>query len=84
MFYRPQSEFARSSEEFVKEFRRRTDKKINVIDIDTKDGSYQAHIYGVMDHPAFVAVQDDGTLLQAWSGKPLPLINELSAYAEEA
>lgn len=83
MFYRPKSEFARAAEEYIHEFRRRTDRKIDTIDVDSKEGTYQAQLYGIVDYPAFIAVSDSGQMLQAWSGKPLPLINELSAYAEE-
>lgn len=84
MLYRPKSEFARGAEEFVREFKRRTAKNIETLDIDSKEGVHMSQLYGVMDHPTFIAVSDNGTLLQAWSGKPLPLINELSAYATES
>lgn len=82
MFYRPNSEFARSAEEFVREFERRTAKTIEKINIDSPEGISKAKLYGVMDHPTFVATSNDGQYLKAWSGKPLPLINEVSAYAE--
>lgn len=82
MLYRPKSEFARGAEEFVREFERRTAKSIEKIDYDTPRGIELAKLYGVMDHPTFVATADDGHFLRAWSGKPLPVIDELSAYAE--
>lgn len=82
MFYRSESEFARGAEEFVREFERRTDKKIEVLDYDSKEGIQKAQLYGVMDHPTFVAIANDGHLLRAWTGKPMPLINELSAYVD--
>lgn len=80
MFYRPNSEFARPAEEFLHEFEHRTSKKIEVINIDSPEGISRAKLYGVMDHPTFVAISDDGQYLKAWAGKPMPLINELSAY----
>lgn len=82
MFYRPDSEFARGAEEFVREFEHRTAKKIEIINFDSPDGISKAKLYGVMDHPTFVAISDDGQYLKAWSGKPLPLINEVSAYVD--
>jgi len=81
LLYRPNSEFARSSEEFVNEFERRTSKTIETINIDTPEGISKAQLYGVMDHPTFVALSDDGGFLRAWTGKPLPVMNDLSAYA---
>lgn len=82
MFYRPNSEFARIAEEFVREFERRTAKIIDKVNIDSPEGISKAKLYGVMDHPTFVAVSDDGQFLKAWTGKPLPLINEVSAYVD--
>jgi hypothetical protein len=82
MFYRPNSEFARRAEEFVREFERRTAKIIDKVNIDSPEGISKAKLYGVMDHPTFVAVSDDGQFLKAWTGKPLPLINEVSAYVD--
>ncbi len=83
MLYRPESEFARGAEEYVYEFKQRTSKDIEMIDIDSKEGRQMAELYGVIDHPAFLAIANDGKFLQAWNGKPLPLMNELSAYMVE-
>ncbi len=84
MLYRPNSEFARGAEEYAREFKRRTLKHIEIVNIDTPEGSRMAQLYGVMDFPAFIAVADDGQLLNAWAGKPLPVMNELTAYAQES
>lgn len=83
VLYRPNSEFARGVEQFVREFTNRTAKKIELVDVDSKDGIQMMKLYDVLDHPIFLAINNDGSLLQQWSGKPLPLINELSAYGEE-
>lgn len=83
VFYRPNSEFARTVEEFVREFEHRTAKSIEMVNVDTPEGIQQMQIYSVMDHPTFVAIANDGKFLQAWTGKPLPTINELTAYAAE-
>lgn len=82
MLYRPNSEFARGAEEYVREFKRRTLKQIEIVNIDSPEGSRMAQLYGVMDHPAFIAIAEDGKLLNAWAGKPLPVMNELTAYVQ--
>lgn len=82
MLYRPNSEFARSAESFVRDFERHTGKVIEVVNVDTPEGTQKAQLYGVMDHPTFVAIADDGSFLKMWSGKPMPVMNELSAYAD--
>ena len=83
MLYRPQSEFARGAEEFVHEFERRTSRTIETVDVDSPRGLNLMQVYQVMDHPTFLALSDEGSLLHAWAGRPLPLINEISAYAAE-
>ena len=83
MLYRPNSEFARGAEEYIREFERRTSRTIEVVNIDTPEGVHLASTYNVMDHPTFLALADDGQVLHAWAGRPLPLINEVSAYAAE-
>ena len=80
MLYRPNSEFARSAEEYVREFERVTGKKIEKIDIDSREGIAKAKLYDILDHPSFVAIADDGQYLNSWVGQPFPLIDELSAY----
>lgn len=82
VLYRPNSEFARGVEQYCKEFTNRTNKVIELVNIDTPDGVQMMTLYDVLDHPMFLAIDNSGSLLQKWSGKPLPLINELSAYAE--
>lgn len=84
MLYKPHSEFARGAEEYVHEFERRTAKTIESVNFDSPEGAHLAELYGVVDHPTFLAIADDGQLLHAWAGKPLPLINEISAYAGES
>jgi hypothetical protein len=52
-------------------------KKIEVVSIDTRDGSATASIYDIMQHPAFLALRDDGSTLRVWQGKELPLMDEV-------
>lgn len=80
ILYRPNSEFARSVEEYVREFKVRTGKDIEIIDVDSKEGATKAELYDTVQQPAVLAVSDDGQLLQSWIGENLPLINEVSAY----
>ncbi|MFO0887342.1 MAG: hypothetical protein U0413_03935 [Candidatus Saccharimonadales bacterium] len=82
VLYRPNSEFARGVEQYVREFHDRTGKDIELLNIDTPDGISKMKLYDVLDHPTFLALDNSGSLLQKWSGNPLPLINELSAYGE--
>lgn len=80
ILYRPNSEFARGVEEFVREFKVRTGKDIETIDVDSNEGIRAAELYDTVQHPAVIAVSNDGQLLQSWIGETMPLINEVSAY----
>jgi aromatic ring-cleaving dioxygenase len=49
-------------------------------DLNTRDGYATASLYDIMQHPAVLALADDGQLLQLWVGENLPLINEVMYY----
>lgn len=83
VLYRPHSEHAHAVEEFVRELQRRSQaNKIELVDIDTRDGSATASLYDVMQYPAVLALQNDGQLLKEWEGSTMPLYNEVSYYAQ--
>lgn len=81
VLYRQNSEQARSTEEFMHEFTRRTTKNIEVIDPDTRDGTNLAAIHDIVMYPAILALTDDGRPLNTWQGDMLPLMDEVAAYA---
>lgn len=80
VLYRPNSEQARSVEEFMHEFKRLHNQDVSVLNLDTRDGAAMASLYDIMQAPAVFVTQDDGRLVQVWSGTPLPLMNEVAAY----
>lgn len=80
ILYRPDSEDARAVEEFVREFTRRTNRDIELIDIDTVEGTNMAELYDIMQYPAVVVIKDDGALVKHWVGVPLPLVNDVDGY----
>ena len=85
MLYRPKSEYARDVESFAEEFTRiYKDKKIELISVDTKEGSATASIYDILEYPTVLALTDDGQLVRSWQGSTMPLINEVSYYATTA
>ena len=80
--YRPNSAEARSIEEFVGNFSRQNpDKKLELLDIDTRDGIATASLYDIMSNPAILALTDDGQVIRDWRGSSLPAIIEVSYYA---
>lgn len=86
IFYRPNSEYARSVETFIHDFRAQYDPrtKIEVMNLDTRDGAAMASLYDVVQYPAFLVTSDDGTLIHAWEGENLPLMRDVAGYLANA
>jgi hypothetical protein len=82
MLYRPNSEHERSVIEFYHDFTKQTQRNLELVDLNTRDGDDKAKLYGVVQYPAVIAIDDDGRMLKMWQGK-LPLINELSYFTPE-
>ena len=82
VLYRPESEFARVTEEFIHDFQRLSDaQRLEILNIDTREGSTMAAIYDVMQYPAVLVIAPDGSLHKSWEGENLPLIDEVVAYS---
>lgn len=82
VLYRPDSEYSRIVETFVHDYKRRHgDSKLELLNIDSRDGNAMASLYDVMQNPAILALRDDGMVLNAWEGPKLPLMDEVAAYA---
>lgn len=83
VLYRPNSEYSRTVEEFIRDFKYQHEadaNKIAVVDIDTRDGSATASLYDIMQNPAILALADDGSLLKSWIGQDLPMMEEVASY----
>lgn len=82
MLYRPDSMQSRAVEEFARDFsRQHTDRKLELVNVDTRDGYATASLYDVLRYPAVLALADDGQLVRDWQGESLPLMNEVAYYA---
>lgn len=81
VLYQPHSEFAQATETYLKEFKNLyPDKKVELVDADSVQGSQVTELYDTLSYPALLALADDGQLLNAWSGPTLPLMNDVVAY----
>jgi hypothetical protein len=82
ILYRPQSEHARNVEEFTEHLQRVYPEVsgLTPMDVDSIDGSDKAKLYDVMQYPAILVIQQDGTLVNKWTGEPLPLVDEVAGY----
>ncbi len=82
VLYRPNSEHGRLVEEFIHDFQRRhSNERLEVLNIDTRDGSAMASLYDIVQYPAVLVLQTDGYLQKLWQGEQLPLMDEVVSYA---
>lgn len=83
VLYRPNSEFARRVEEFVHDLKTRNDlddRHLEVMDIDSREGSATASLYDIMTNPSVLVVGDDGSYVKSWEGDDLPMLDEVAGY----
>ncbi|MCA9324886.1 hypothetical protein KDA23_02345 [Candidatus Saccharibacteria bacterium] len=85
VLYRPRSEHGRTVETFIQDYKyRHGDGRMEILDIDSRDGSATAMLYDVMQYPAILALANDGSVLQMWQGDSLPLMDEVASYTLNA
>lgn len=82
ILYRPNSEHATVVESFVRDFQHQHDmgNRVDLVSINTREGSATAALYDIWQFPTIMAVGDDGRMLNMWQGEPLPLMDEVIGY----
>lgn len=81
ILYRPNSEHGREVETFVRDYQHRHEaSRLEVVDVDTREGSAMASLYDIMQYPAIMALRNDGSVLKSWEGDTLPLMDEIAYY----
>lgn len=81
--YKVESDHGRSVTEFLHDLERRTGKKIEEVNPDSREGADFCRVYDVTQYPTVVALANDGRVRNMWAGMPLPLIDEVSSYFDE-
>jgi hypothetical protein len=83
ILYRPNSEHGRLIEDFIREYQRRHQSDhLEVMSLDTREGSATATLYDIMQYPAILVIQTDGYVQKIWQGDSLPLMDEVASYAQ--
>jgi len=81
ILYHPNAEFAGLVQDFKREFEQRhPEKKIELVTLDSIEGSEMAKLYDVVRYPAILVAADDGSLQKMWQDQPFPLMDEVLAY----
>jgi len=82
ILYHPNSEHGRTILDYVRDWTKfkGPQKKIELISLETREGSEMARLYSVTNYPAMLVLADDGRVQQLWQSGTMPLMNELDAY----
>jgi hypothetical protein len=80
VLYRPNTENSRQIEDFARDLKQQYQTRIEMVNLNTRDGSSTASLYDVMQNPAVLVLANDGQLIKEWQGTDLPLMNEVSYY----
>ena len=83
ILYRKDRDYNRTLEEYVREFKSRTGQDLEMVDVDSREGSAKAELYDAVQYPAIIAENYQGEMMRMWQGMPLPLMNELSFYNQQ-
>lgn len=84
ILYHPNSDHEREVLTFERDFKRRTGHDVKLISLETVEGSEQAKLYDAVQYPAVLAKDNEGKLLKMWQGLPLPLFDDIQAYASNS
>jgi hypothetical protein len=81
VLYRPNSEHGRLTEEFIHDYKARyQDAPLEVLSIDTREGSAMATLYDVLQYPAILILQTNGSVQKIWEGSSLPRFDDVASY----
>ncbi len=78
--YHPESDHRRLVEEYVDNARRLRGIDIELVSLETKEGSNMASLYDIVQYPCLILVEDNGQVAKLWQGSELPLLDEVSGY----
>lgn len=83
ILYKPVSELATSVEAYAREFERETSHKLELMDIESKEGIALAEVHDILRNPVLLAIRDDHSLIELWPERDSwPTISELSVYVQ--
>ncbi len=81
ILYRPNTELESSVSEYVREFARQTGRPIELIDVDSVQGTETAKLYEIVQYPAILVFRNDGAFIESWPEREKwPTVSELSFY----
>jgi hypothetical protein len=81
ILYHPNSEFAGMAEDYKRDYERRyPGKNIEMVSLETVEGSEIAKLYDVVRYPAILIIGPNNGLIKLWQDRPWPPLDEVDAY----
>lgn len=80
IIYRDASDHGREVRDYLRDVQMQTGHNLEEMSPDTRDGAAFCQVYDVVAYPTIIALSDDGKVQNMWSGRPLPMISEVSYY----
>lgn len=85
ILYHPKSEQAGPAETFKHDFEaRHHGRKVELVSLETIQGSEMAKLYDIVRYPAILVVARDGSLQKLWQDWPWPPMDEVYSYSSAA
>jgi len=70
-------------EDFARDFNKDyINYRLELINVNTRDGAATASLYEIMRFPSLLALTNDGQVVHQWEGDTMPMMNEVSYYAQ--
>ena len=76
--FRDNQDYTRSVTDWMENIRRQTGHEVEVMDPDANPGFCAA--YDIVEYPTVIALDNQGSVLNLWRGRDLPLIDEVVFY----
>ncbi len=80
ILYHPVSDHSSRVESYAKEYASRGYGAVELLSLETKEGSEMAKLYDIVRYPAVLSLRETGELLKNWEEDQLPLMQEVAAY----
>ena len=82
VLWREERDYSRQVIDWLHDFEHQTGRTIESVDPDTRDGIELAKAYDILEFPAFLALNDDGSVAQVWkgAGMNMPRVDDINYY----
>lgn len=80
--YRPNSAHASATESFLRDIEERHEvaDKLQVVNVDSREGVAAANLYDIVQYPGILVLDDFGSVVHSWQGDSFPLVDEIVGY----